>query len=133
MLGGIIHGLRIPLSGLIVGSLAVIFIALMANYVPEKGSIFKATWIVAIFKMMLSPEAPLAAYIAVFFQGFMGEVIFYQRKNFRLSCMILAVITLLESGMQRIVVLTVIYGSDLWQAVNTFINSVTWANDHNEL
>ena len=47
MLGGIIHGLRIPVSGLIVGSCAVICICLIAWYVPKKGSILKATIIVA--------------------------------------------------------------------------------------
>ena len=53
MLGGIIHGLRIPVSGLIVGSASVICISLIAFYNPVKGAILKATLIVAIFKMML--------------------------------------------------------------------------------
>ncbi|HEY6503012.1 MAG TPA: hypothetical protein VIZ28_03470, partial [Chitinophagaceae bacterium] len=76
MLGGIIHGLKIPVSGLIVGGAAVICICLIAWYVPKKGAIIKATIIVAIFKMMLSPQAPPPAYMAVFFQGLMGELLF---------------------------------------------------------
>src|SRR4030095_14723436 len=90
MLGGIIHGLKIPVSGLVVGSCAVICICLIAYYIPSKGSIIKATVIVAIFKMMLSPQAPPPAYIAVFFQGLMGELLFWNRKYFRLFCVILA-------------------------------------------
>jgi nucleoside-triphosphatase THEP1 len=125
MLGGIIHGFKIPVSGLIVGSCAVICICLIAYYVPVKGAIIKATIIVAIFKMMLSPQAPPPAYIAVFFQGLMGELLFWEKRFFRLSCLLLGVIALLESGLQRIIVLTIIYGNDLWKAINDFINGIT--------
>ncbi len=126
MLGGIIHGLKIPVSGLIVGSGAVICICLIAWYVPNKGAIIKATLIVAIFKMMLSPQAPPPAYIAVFFQGAVGELVFFRhRKFYQLSCILLAVLALLESGLQRILVLTIVYGNDLWKVINDFINGLT--------
>jgi nucleoside-triphosphatase THEP1 len=125
MLGGIIHGFRIPVSGLIVGSSAVICICLIAWYVPVRGTIIKATIIVAIFKMMLSPQAPPPAYIAVFFQGLSGELLFRNRKSFRLSCILFATLALLESGLQRILVLTIIYGNDLWTAINDFLNKLT--------
>ena len=126
MLGGIIHGLKIPVSGLFVGSSAVICICLIAWYVPQKGAIIKATIIVAIFKMMLSPQAPPPAYIAVFFQGLLGELLFFRNKKFyQLSCILLAVLSLLESGIQRILVLTIVYGNDLWKVINDFINGLT--------
>jgi nucleoside-triphosphatase THEP1 len=125
MLGGIIHGLKIPVSGLIVGSCAVICICLIAWYVPVKGAIIRATVIVAIFKMMLSPQAPPPAYIAVFFQGLLGELLFWKRRFFTLCCLVLAVLSLLESGLQRILVLTILYGNDLWKVVNNFINGLT--------
>jgi nucleoside-triphosphatase THEP1 len=125
MLGGIIHGFRIPVSGLVVGSCAIVCICLLAWYIPVKGAIIKATIIVAIFKMMLSPQAPPPAYIAVFFQGLMGELLFWNKRYFRLSCILLAVLGLLESGLQRILVLTIIYGNDLWKVINDFINGLT--------
>ncbi len=125
MLGGIIHAFKIPVSGLIVGSAAVVCISLLAYYVPQKGSILKATMIVAIFKMMLSPQAPLLAYVAVFFQGVMGELLFWNKKFFRLSCFLLGVIALLESGLQRIIVLTILYGNNFWRAINDFINNLS--------
>jgi nucleoside-triphosphatase THEP1 len=125
MLGGVIHGFKIPVSGLVVGSCAIICICLIAWYMPKKGAILKATIIVAIFKMMLSPQAPPPAYIAVFFQGLMGEALFWNRKFFKLSCILLAVIALLESGFQRILMLTIIYGKDLWTVINDFINGLT--------
>jgi hypothetical protein len=61
MLGGIIHGFKIIGSGLLVGSCAVICISLIAYYFPKKGMILKATIIVAIFKMMLSPQSQTTA------------------------------------------------------------------------
>ncbi|MBL7738817.1 MAG: hypothetical protein JNK14_06325 [Chitinophagaceae bacterium] len=125
MLGGIIHGLKIPVSGLVVGGCAVICICLIAWYVPKKGAIIKATLIVAIFKMMLSPQAPPPAYIAVFFQGLLGELLFWKRRLYAVSCFVLALLALLESGLQRILMLTIVYGNDLWKAINDFINGLT--------
>ncbi|MEZ5035771.1 MAG: hypothetical protein R2796_12325, partial [Chitinophagaceae bacterium] len=126
MLGGMIHGLKIPVSGLLVGSCAVACICLLAWYVPVRGTILKATLTVAVFKMMLSPQAPPPAYIAVFFQGLLGELLFsFRRKYFFIACLLLAVLSLLESGLQRILVLTIVYGNDLWKVVNDFINGLT--------
>ena len=75
--------------------------------------------------MMLSPQAPPPAYIAVFFQGLLGEALFWNRRFYRLSCILLAVLGLLESGLQRILMLTIVYGNDLWKVVNNFINGLT--------
>ncbi len=125
MLGAIIFTFRIPVSGLVIGSCAIACISLMAWYVPAKGAILKATIIVAIFKMMLSPQAPPAAYVAVFFQGMMGELLFWNRKYFRLMCIVLAVIAMLESALQRIFVVMITYGDDVWTAINSFISKVT--------
>lgn len=121
MLGGIIHGFKIPVSGLVVGSSAVICISLIGWYAPARGAIIKATLIVAVFKMMLSPQAPVTAYIAVFFQGLLGELFFRNRKYYRLACFSLAVLALLESALQRILVLTLVYGRDLWEVLNDSI------------
>lgn len=124
-LGGIIHGFKLPISGLIVGSSAVICICLIAFYVPVRGAILKATLIVAIFKMMLSPHSPLPAYFAVFFQGLMGEILFLNRKYYKGAAVVFAVIALMESALQRILVVTIIYGNNLWKAVDDFINGFT--------
>src|SRR5258705_6774485 len=125
MFGGIIHGLKIPVSGLVVGSCAVIFISLIGWYVPSRGAIIKATIIVAIFKMILSPQTPPPAYIAVFFQGMLGELLFRNRRFYAVSCLLLAILALMESGLQRILVLTIIYGNDLWKVINESINRLT--------
>lgn len=125
ILGGMMHAVKIPFTGIVVSSGAVICISLIAYYVPQKGAILKATIIVAIFKMMLSPHTPPAAYVAVFFQGMMGQILFFNLRFFRLSCILLAVLALVESALQRIVVLTVLYGNNFWNAVNEFIKKLT--------
>jgi ABC-type thiamin/hydroxymethylpyrimidine transport system permease subunit len=125
LLGGIIHGFKLPVSGLIVGSSAVICICLIAFYVPVKGAILKATIIVAVFKMMLSPQSPLPAYFAVFFQGLVAELVFYRRLHYKTSCLLFAIIALLESSTQRILVMTIVYGENSWKAFNAFVADFT--------
>jgi hypothetical protein len=125
LLGSIIFTFKIPVSGLVIGSCAVVCISLLAWYVPAKGAIIKATLIVAIFKMMLSPQAPPPAYIAVFFQGLMGELLFWNRKYFRLFCLVLALLAMVESAFQRVLSITILYGNDFWTAVNSFMKRLT--------
>jgi hypothetical protein len=125
LLGSIIFTFKIPVSGLVIGSCAVVCISLIAWYVPAKGAILKATLIVAIFKMMLSPQAPPPAYIAVFFQGLLGELLFWKRKYFRLFCVILALLAMVESAFQRVISITIVYGNDFWTAVNGFLKKLT--------
>ena len=119
--GGIMHGLKLPFTGMIVSSLAVISIILIAWYVPHRSAIIKATIIVAVFKLILSPHSPPTAYIAVFFQGIVGEILFSTRRFFLISSILLAVLALVESAIQRILVLVILYGNDFWKAVNIFI------------
>lgn len=122
--GGIMHGIKIPFSGMMVSSLAVFCIILMAWYIPSKTAILKATVIVAVFKLMLSPHSPPTAYIALFFQGLTGMLLLNKRV-FRFSAMLLAFLSLVESAIQRILVLVIVYGNEFWQALNEFIKKVT--------
>jgi hypothetical protein len=124
LLGGIIHGLKLPISGLLVGSAAVICIALIGYYVPTKAAIIKATIVVAVFKMMLSPHSPPPAYIAVFFQGVLGQLLFSNKKMYRLSCFVLAILALVESALQRILVLTIVAGTNFWQAIDEYVSKL---------
>lgn len=137
--GGIIHGLHLPFSGIIISGFAVVcicligFVSIYQNINEEsintkkksfflfEGSILKATIIVCIFKMMLSPQSPPTAYFAVLFQGVVGQILFSKKNNFKISCMILGCLALVESAIQRILVLIILYGTDFWLAVNEFI------------
>jgi len=129
--GGIMHAAKMPFTGMIVSGLAVTCIILIAFYFPNKSAIIKATVIVALFKLMLSPHSPPTAYIAVFFQGYLGQLLFYKTRNFTFSAIALAVIALVESAIQRLLVLIIIYGTDLWQALDLYIMKVTGGNEKN--
>lgn len=140
MAGGIIHGLHLPFSGMFLSGFAVLCICLIGYYEGDKkhdtvaslkpkfitkGAILKAAIIVCVFKMMLSPNTPPTAYFAVLFQGLMGQILFSSLKSFRLSCIILGFLALIESAAQRIIVLMLLYGTDFWSAVNEFITKLT--------
>ncbi len=121
--GGIMHGIKLPFTGMIISGLAVMCIVLIAWHVPQKGAIIKATIIVAIFKLLLSPQSPATAYVAVFFQGLMGELLFINKGFFKLSTILLSILSLVESAIQRILVL-LIMGSRFWEAIDQTIQKI---------
>lgn len=122
--GGIMHAAKIPFAGMIVSGLAVTCIILIAYYTPGNTNIIKATVIVAVFKLMLSPHSPPTAYIAVFFQGYMGELLFNGRRHFSFSAIVLSVLALVESAIQRLLVLLILYGDTFWHAADQYIQKL---------
>lgn len=123
-LGGIIHTFSLPISGLIVASGAVVCLCLIAFYCNSKKAILQATILVAICKAILSPQAPPTAYLAVFFQGLLAQILFINTKYFATKCTVLAVLSLVESGFQKIIVLMVLYGNNFFDALNKFISKI---------
>ncbi len=123
-LGGVLHALRIPFTGLFINSSAVLFMVLIADNSQKKGSVLRATMIVLIVKGMVSPHTPLNAFIAVGFQGLLGEYLLRSKKYLLPSAVILGIITLLQSAVQKIVVLTIVYGNTLWESIDLFCNFV---------
>lgn len=115
LIGGIIHGLKLPVSGLIAGSISVLCICLIGQLQLGKGTLFKATLLVAIFKFLLSPQAPPTAYIALAFQGFCGSI-FYEWIRLRQGApLFVALLAMVESGLQRLLVFSLLYGQPVWQ------------------
>ena len=124
-LGGLLHFLRTPFTGLLVGSVAVVLICMMA-YVSEKPykSIPKALVLVLIVKMTISPHSPIPAYMAVSFQGIMGALLFSVIPSFRVSCVLLGFLGLLESAIQKLLTLTIIFGKSIWESIDLFVDFV---------
>ena len=123
-LGGVLHAFRIPFTGLIVNSAAVLLMVMIATAAERKGAVLQATVIVLIIKGIISPHTPLAAYVAVSFQGLMGELLLRSKKYLFLSSLALGIITLFQSAIQKIVILTLVYGRALWESIDIFINFV---------
>ena len=121
-LGGIMHALQIPFTGLLVGGMAVIMISLVAEMSDHNyKQVLKSAMIVLIVKAMVSPHTPFPAYIAVAFQALLGFGLFSLfRVNF-FSIILLSTIAMLESAIQKILVLTLFFGESIWKAMDSMI------------
>ena len=123
-LGGVLHAFHVPLTGLFINSTAVLFMVLIASASDRNGIILRATIIVLVVKGMVSPHTPFNAYLAVTFQGILGEYLLRYRKYLAVSAVLLGILTLLQSATQKVLVLTVVYGNTLWESVDIFGNFV---------
>jgi hypothetical protein len=124
--GGILHALKIPLRGIFLSSAAVLFISLIALFSKNSKEILKATLIVVLIKAVVSPHSPLTAYFAVSLQGVLGFLLFSTKKFYSLSALLLGLLVLFFSGIQKIVVLTILFGNTLWESLDIFIKQVSF-------
>ena len=122
-LGGILHALKIPFTGLLIGGSATIFISLIAYFSESRNEIIKATLKVMLVKFVASPYSPLNAYFAVMLQSILGYILFWKGFN-KISPVILGVVSLLLSSVQKIFILTLIFGVTLWESINIFFDFV---------
>ena len=122
--GGILHALTIPLRGLFIASAAVLFISLIGLFSRNSKDILKATIIVILIKAIVSPHSPLTAYLAVSLQGVLGFLLFSTKRFYKLSALLLGLLVLFLSGIQKIVVLTIIFGNTLWESLDIFIKAI---------
>lgn len=123
-LGGFLHAFKLPFTGLIVSSTAVLIISGIARYGYKRGEILKATLIVILVKVVVSPHSPVNAHFAVLLQGLIGEILFASKKYFNIATVFFAVITAMLSATQKILVLTLLFGYSLWNALDSFFKYV---------
>lgn len=124
-MGGILHGFKLPFAGLILSFVASVCITLIALGNNKKGEIIKATLLVIAIKFILSPLTPPMAYLAVFIQGAVGELLFINRRFLKTSAFTLTLFSLLYSAFQQLLTLTIIFGKGFWQAMDIFLNKIT--------
>lgn len=125
-LGGFLHALKIPFSGLFLGSFAVIIVTFIALTSESRfRTILQATLIVLFIKAVASPHSPPAAYIAVLFQGFLGAMIYQVFKVNRISAIIFGVLALMESALQKLLMMVLIFGNNIWVAFQEFFAGIT--------
>jgi hypothetical protein len=120
-LGGFMHVFNSPFTGLIVGGIAILLISLIAYYAEDKWqSIMKALVVVLIIKIAVSPHSPFTAYISVSFQAVFGALLFTLLSWRGVTLVILGLVTYLQSALQKLLVLTVVYGTNIWEAVDIY-------------
>ncbi|MCB0383346.1 MAG: hypothetical protein KDD05_08635 [Psychroserpens sp.] len=124
-LGGFLHVFSSPFTGIIVGGISILLISLIAFYAENKWkAILKALLIVLIIKMAVSPYSPFGAYVAVSFQAVFGALLFANFSWKGITLMVLGMVTFLESALQKLLILTIVYGTGFWEAINIYGLSV---------
>ena len=121
-LGGALHALRLPLTGLLVGGSAVVLLSLIAHAARAGGlsvrrSVLGATVVALVLKAAASPQSPVGAYVAVAFQGGLAALVLPALGR-RLGPLVLGVVALAESAVQKALVLLVLFGGGLVEAVD---------------
>ncbi|MBK8555406.1 MAG: hypothetical protein IPL65_06330 [Lewinellaceae bacterium] len=120
-LGGLLHAFKLPFTGILVGGFALLSVTMLAWHNQLKTLAITRSWaIVSAVKFGLSPHSPLTAYIAVSFQAFFSLLCFRLIPNFRLAAVVSGAVCTLESALQRILVLTLLFGVGLWAAIDQF-------------
>ena len=120
-LGGFLHVFNTPFTGLIVGGIAILLISLIAYYAENKWqAILKALVVVLIIKMAVSPYSPFGAYVAVSFQAIFGAFLLSKFSWKGATIVVLGFVTFLESALQKLLILTIVYGTELWEAINLY-------------
>ena len=125
-LGGMLHALQAPFTGLIVGGISVMLIMLIAYFSqPGYRQILKSVVVVLIVKAIVSPHTPFTAYIAVSFQAVVGYLV-CRVAGIRLwGIFFTMLITMLESAVQKLLIITLFFGKSFWIAADELIKSIT--------
>ena len=119
------HALHLPLTGIFVGGAAVVIIALIAWYGKFSfRQVMQATLLVMLVKFAASPQSPPQAYVAVGFQGLAGAILYRLILNFTIASVLFGVIAMLESAVQKLIFMTLIYGRSLWEALDKFFEAI---------
>jgi hypothetical protein len=118
-LGGVLHALQSPFTGLLVGSIAMICIAMICAFAEHKWStVMTSLLVVLIIKALVSPHSTPTAYIAVSFQAVTGALIFRYLPGLLFPSIFFVTLGLLESAFQRLLTMTILYGNTLWEAID---------------
>jgi hypothetical protein len=118
-IGGVMHAIKIPFTGIIVGSISAMclyFIALNSTF--KKQAIIEATATVMMIKLLASPHSPWQAYVAVGFQALMAIVLLSSPHISKTQAMTFTIITQVESALQRIGIMVLIFGTSFFEALN---------------
>jgi len=83
----------------------------------------KSTLKVILVKFVVSPYSPLAAYFAVALQGVLGYFFFFNGFN-NISPILLGFLSLLFSSIQRVIIMTIVFGTTIWESINVFYDFV---------
>jgi len=123
-LGGLMHALHIPLTGIVLGGFSVLIIGLLASLSERPlQEILSATSIVIIIKAMVNPTTPPMAYMAVTYQAVSGAFLFSLFAQHRIICILYAVMAMLESAAQKLLIISLFFGKTIWEGIDALGDS----------
>lgn len=124
-LGGILHALKVPFSGLFLCGISVSILTLILFYCKVNRAIFfQSLATVLIIKFTLSPHSSLSSYFSVGFQGFVGYVIYRLFSFNYITILTTVLIAYFETATHKIVTLTIFGGMTFWKSVSAFIDKL---------
>jgi hypothetical protein len=123
-LGGVLHIARLPFKGIVVAGGATLFISLIGQLSKGKGTILKSTALVIVVKYLVSPYTPITAAIAVIAQGLLGELFFLSQRFKKILIPTFSMLIQFITAVQKIIIVTILFGQNFWKTVNDFANSV---------
>jgi len=134
LLGGVLHLFRVPFTGLLVGCAAVVLMILLARFQRRRAAFSRVLLVVMTAKMMLLPGAPVNAYLALSLQGLLALLLLYPGAWFTGRAVLFGGCALLLGALQKVLVLTLIYGQTLWEAVDIYAAQLyQWLGGSGEL
>jgi hypothetical protein len=123
-LGSILHAFHLPITGLVLGGFSCIAIYLIAfNSTNVFRDVLAALIVVATIKLLANPATSPFAYFALGFQALLGAMLYSISTNSFVIHFIFAVVAMLESAAQKILVLTLFMQKSFWQAFDAWVKS----------
>lgn len=105
-----------------IGGLSVIYISLIAAQSNARvKDLGKALFFVLLVKLVVSPHSPLGAYVAVSMQCAFGILFFSAFGNYKVAAMLTGIASLVSSALQKVIILTIVFGMPLWEAIDKFV------------
>ncbi len=118
-MGGVLHALRVPFTGIFAGGFALIMLCLLAHFSDRNpAKMLSALLVVLLIKAGVSPHSPFPAYFAVSFQAFVSILIYRFLGIHFFSVFLACLIALLESAFQKLIFLTLFFGENIWVATD---------------
>lgn len=121
-LGGFFHAVKTPFTGLVLGGMSVVYISLIAWHSRNKiADLSRALLFVLLVKFVVSPHSPLGAYFAVSLQALLGMLFFALMPHFKTAAVLTGIFSTVSSAVQKVLILVVLFGEPLWQALDQFV------------
>ncbi len=124
VVGGVLHGLKLPLKGVVLGGGAAICLSVLAYFRRQRGDQLRATGVVLALKAAMSPHSSLGGFIAVALQGLVAEAVFFFRGAYAVSAVLMCILALLLSALQKLVMVTLVFGLDIWKLADGLLELV---------